>query len=148
MSLAGIPLDKKAASYLSHGLGYITVDNYLYFSSLKVLNLERCKVRGSTLEALVHGIQCSKLEKLNLGYNKITSEDISCICNLLESNHFDEESYRGLKVLNLSGNEIQEGIRSLSAVLSRDCSLEKLLLQDNKLTPAGLVSLAESLVKT
>ncbi|KAL0226110.1 hypothetical protein P9112_013434 [Eukaryota sp. TZLM1-RC] len=108
--------------------------------SITKLNLQFNKITSEGASALARALESnSTLTKLNLGDNKITSEGASALARALESNSTMTE-------LNLGNNNItSEGASALARALESNSTLTTLYLQYNNFPSEGASALARAL---
>lgn len=117
-------------------IGINSISNYLSANKiLQTLDLSSCGITDNMFETLKDGVCRSNISNLNLSYNSITSESISCINKIMVCN--------SLIVLNLSNNII---IPTVSNPLCLEISkLKKLNLNANSMNDNGAIVIAKHL---
>ncbi|KAL4479131.1 hypothetical protein ABPG72_008961 [Tetrahymena utriculariae] len=99
------------------------------FENLSFLNLQDNNLTGSALTLISQNLP-KNLRKIDLSNNFLNNNDYIAICNILYS-----KQYPSLIYLNLSNNFLADvGLKSISASLQRNSTLQLLNLSHNKLT--------------
>ena len=103
------------------------VNGLQQITSLKVLNLGNCNLPKGISSDLAHAIDCNKLlEQLLLPNNNLSSSMFTLLQAL--------SRISTLKVLDVQGNQItEEAGEYISFVITSNCKLEQLLLNNNSL---------------
>ncbi|EAS06063.2 hypothetical protein TTHERM_00853020 (macronuclear) [Tetrahymena thermophila SB210] len=112
------------------------------FENLNFLNLQDNNLTGSALSLISQNLP-KHLRKIDLSNNFLNNNDNIAICNILYS-----KQYPSLIYLNLSNNLLADiGLKSISASLQRNSTLQQLNLSHNKLTDLSSPYLKEILLQ-
>ncbi|KAL4432714.1 hypothetical protein ABPG74_011535 [Tetrahymena malaccensis] len=112
------------------------------FENLNFLNLQDNNLTGSALSLISQNLP-KNLRKIDLSNNFLNNNDYVAICNILYS-----KQYPSLIYLNLSNNLLTDiGLKSISASLQRNSTLQQLNLSHNKLTDLSSPNLKEILLQ-
>ncbi|CAG8746539.1 3938_t:CDS:10, partial [Dentiscutata erythropus] len=167
LDLSGTYFDKKSATFLAQAL---IEGNNMSGAVLETLKLDGCGLKNNVLEVLGPGVRRSNLRYLSLRYNRINSSGAVWIGVMLRDydtlnlriddeplspvhSEFDEqveiqaETSRirksGLKILDVTGNDIRSGVQYISQALRRNKSLKELHLSENRIDFKGLIFIAD-----
>ncbi|KAF7724779.1 hypothetical protein EC973_000735 [Apophysomyces ossiformis] len=139
--------DKKALQFLSQGI--------LVAPSLQHLNLDHCSLKSSMIESLAEGVRQSvSLTSLSLRNNWISHNAAPWIAAML-LNEVSIETYwqppeyqrRGIRQLDLTGNNLQHAAVPLAQALYSNSSLVQLVLDNCQIRSEGCAILAEALIQ-
>ncbi|KAG0165713.1 hypothetical protein DFQ30_008091 [Apophysomyces sp. BC1015] len=137
--------DKKALQYLGQGIQIAP--------SLQHLSLDQCSLKSSMIEFLAEGVRQSvSLSSLSLRHNWISHNAAPWIAAMLLNDesiemYWQSAEYqrRGIRQLDLTGNNLQHAVVPLAHALYSNSSLVNLLLENCQIRPEGCAILAESL---
>ncbi|KAI8907744.1 hypothetical protein DFJ77DRAFT_475137 [Powellomyces hirtus] len=139
LDVSNIPFDHRGVSYLAHGLRE--------GSQLETLRMDGCNMSAALLRVLGSGIVESNVTTLSLRLNKLAGDCGPAFTEILQGGT-SVSSYvvRGLRVLDLSENNLGRGITAIASGLAKNKRLVELYLRDNRTLDArDLDALAEAL---
>lgn len=138
--------DKKALQFLGQAIQLAP--------SLQHLILDHCSLKSSMIECLAEGVRRSvSLSSLSLRHNLISHNAAPWIAAMLLNNesiemYWQSSEYqrRGIRQLDLTGNNLQQAVIPLAQALYSNSSLVSLLVADSQIHADGCALLAEAMV--
>ncbi|KAI7867708.1 hypothetical protein BDF14DRAFT_1726040 [Spinellus fusiger] len=137
--------DKKAIGYIAQSLAKIEGSEA---PSLETLLLQSCRLSLPHLKVLSAGVRASAcLRHLSLMYNRITHQSAIWVGVMLRDYDDLRHPQQGLESLMLDGNEIKQGIQSITQALRRNQRLRSLSLSGCRIDADGCKWIGEALVR-
>lgn len=141
-------MDKKGMHYLSHAIHTSP--------SLERLHMDHCSLKPSLIEILAGGArQSASLRHLSIRHNRITPKGAPWLAAMLVSDepievYWQSRAYvrRGIRILDLTGNQLQGAITSLAQALAGNKTLTHLILAQCQIHAEDCTTLADALVKS